>query len=106
MKSISVVRKLDELGRVAIPIDVRRAFNLKENSPLEIYVEDDKICLKTYPAERHFSIEYHIEYDTDETLHDWVDDEDVYEELEKLLPRGAIIHTIFDNDQIKYIYEE
>lgn len=46
MKSTGIVRKVDELGRIVIPKELRRMFNIKEKDQLEIYVEEDKIVLK------------------------------------------------------------
>lgn len=48
LKSTGMVRKLDELGRFVIPIELRRTLNIDDNGKLEIYVEDDKIILKKY----------------------------------------------------------
>ena len=43
MKSTGIVRKLDELGRITLPIELRRNLNVNERDPLEIFVDDDKI---------------------------------------------------------------
>ena len=48
MKSTGIVRKVDELGRVVIPIELRRNLGISEKDALEIYVDDDKIVLKKY----------------------------------------------------------
>ncbi|MDE3839131.1 AbrB family transcriptional regulator [Bacillus methanolicus] len=48
MKSTGVVRKVDELGRIVIPKELRNTFDIKEKDPLEIFVEEDKIILKKY----------------------------------------------------------
>lgn len=45
MKSTGIVRKVDELGRVVIPIELRRTLGIKEKDALEIYVDDDRIIL-------------------------------------------------------------
>ena len=50
MKSTGIVRKIDELGRVVIPIELRRTLAIAEKDALEIFVEDDKIILKKYKA--------------------------------------------------------
>lgn len=50
MKSTGMVRKVDELGRVVIPIELRRSLGIKEKDAIEIYVDDDKIILKKYIA--------------------------------------------------------
>lgn len=48
MKSAGVTRKMDPLGRVVIPIEIRRSLDIRELDPLEIFVEGDKIILKKY----------------------------------------------------------
>ncbi|MGM7703752.1 AbrB/MazE/SpoVT family DNA-binding domain-containing protein [Pseudalkalibacillus sp. Hm43] len=48
MKSTGIVRKVDELGRVVIPIELRRTLGIAEKDALEIYVDDDRIVLKKY----------------------------------------------------------
>lgn len=48
MKSTGIVRKVDELGRIVIPKELRRKFGIEEKNGLEIYVEDDRIILKKY----------------------------------------------------------
>ena len=46
MKSTGMFRKVDELGRVVIPIEIRNQFNIMEKDPIEIYVEGSRIILK------------------------------------------------------------
>ena len=48
MKSTGIVRKVDELGRVVIPIELRRTLGIAQKDALEIYVDEDKIILKKY----------------------------------------------------------
>ena len=48
MKSTGIVRKVDELGRVVIPIELRRTLGISIKDPLEIYVDEDKIIFKKY----------------------------------------------------------
>ncbi|MBO2516132.1 MAG: AbrB family transcriptional regulator, partial [Clostridiales bacterium] len=48
MKSTGVVRKLDDLGRIVIPVELRRTMDIDLRDTLEIFVEDDKIILKKY----------------------------------------------------------
>ena len=50
MKSTGIVRKVDELGRVVIPIELRRTLDIAEKDALEIYVDADKIILKKYES--------------------------------------------------------
>ncbi|MDR3207384.1 MAG: AbrB/MazE/SpoVT family DNA-binding domain-containing protein [Oscillospiraceae bacterium] len=48
MKSTGIVRKVDELGRVVLPIELRRTLDISEKDPLEIYVEGPSIILRKY----------------------------------------------------------
>lgn len=48
VKSTGIVRKVDELGRVVIPIELRRTLGIGEKDALEIYVDGDRIILKKY----------------------------------------------------------
>ncbi|WP_408955270.1 AbrB/MazE/SpoVT family DNA-binding domain-containing protein [Natroniella sp. ANB-PHB2] len=48
MKSTGIVRKVDELGRVVIPIELRRTLNIENKDALEIYVDQEKIIFKKY----------------------------------------------------------
>lgn len=48
MKSTGIVRKVDELGRIVIPIELRKSLDIKEKDSMEIYVEGDHIILKKY----------------------------------------------------------
>lgn len=48
MKSTGIIRKVDELGRVVIPIEIRNKFEIAEKDPIEIYVEGSSIILKKF----------------------------------------------------------
>ena len=48
VKSTGIVRKVDELGRVVIPNELRRTMEIAEGTPLEIYTDGDNIILKKY----------------------------------------------------------
>ena len=48
MKSTGIIRRVDELGRVVIPIEIRNQFNIIEKDPIEIYVEGSSIVLKKF----------------------------------------------------------
>ena len=48
MKSTGVVRKVDELGRVVLPIELRRTLTIGEKDALEIFTEGETIILKKY----------------------------------------------------------
>ena len=48
MKATGIVRKVDELGRVVIPIELRRNLDIEEKDGLEIFTDDEKIILRKY----------------------------------------------------------
>lgn len=48
IKSTGIVRKVDELGRVVIPIELRRTLGIDQKDALEIYVDQERIILKKY----------------------------------------------------------
>lgn len=48
MKSTGIVRKVDELGRIVLPIELRRTLDIAERDALEIYVDGASIVLKKY----------------------------------------------------------
>jgi len=48
MKSTGMVRKVDELGRVVLPKELRSILNIDAQDPLEIYVDNDEVILKKY----------------------------------------------------------
>lgn len=48
MKSTGIVRKIDELGRVVLPIELRRTMDILEKDPMEIFVDGSTIILKKY----------------------------------------------------------
>ncbi|MGK0535919.1 AbrB family transcriptional regulator [Bacillus wiedmannii] len=50
MKSTGVTRKVDELGRIVLPKELRTTLRIAEKDPVEIFVEDEKIILQKYKS--------------------------------------------------------
>lgn len=48
MKSTGIVRRIDELGRIVLPIELRNKMDIQNKDSIEIFVEEDKIILKKY----------------------------------------------------------
>ena len=48
MKTTGIVRRIDDLGRVVIPREIRRNLGIREGDPLEIFIHEDCICFKKY----------------------------------------------------------
>lgn len=69
MKVTGIVRRMDELGRVVIPREIRERFHIKEGDPLEIFTEDDKIVFRKYDTSDGKD-------EAVETLQEWLKDEE------------------------------
>ncbi|RPK03113.1 AbrB/MazE/SpoVT family DNA-binding domain-containing protein [Priestia endophytica] len=52
MKSIGVVRKVDQLGRIVIPKELRDTLAIEVQDPLEIFVEEERLILRKYQAQK------------------------------------------------------
>ena len=50
MKATGIVRRIDELGRVVLPVELRRTLNLEVRDPVEIFIDGDAIVLRKYDA--------------------------------------------------------
>ena len=48
MKTIGIIRRIDDLGRIVVPKELRASFSLAEGDPVEIYAEGNTIILKKY----------------------------------------------------------
>lgn len=48
MKATGIIRKVDELGRIVLPIELRRTLDIAERDELEIYMENDRIVLQKF----------------------------------------------------------
>ena len=48
LKATGIVRKMDELGRLVVPKEIRRAYNINAGDPVEIFVDGGKVVLRKY----------------------------------------------------------
>jgi len=64
MKATGIVRKIDDLGRIVLPKELRRTMNIDRKDPMEIFVDEDTVILKKYEPACIFcgSAENTIEY--------------------------------------------
>lgn len=51
MKSTGIVRKVDELGRIVVPMELRRTLDIKLKDPMEVFMDGEKIVLKKYESD-------------------------------------------------------
>ena len=57
MRATGILRRIDDLGRVVIPKEIRRSMRIKEGDALEIFTDNGFLCLRKYEAEKEFSAE-------------------------------------------------
>ena len=60
MRATGIVRRIDDLGRVVIPKEIRRTMNIKEGDPLEIYIDGKFVCFKRYMVERDWDTAHKV----------------------------------------------
>ena len=57
MKATGIIRRFDDLGRIVIPKEIRRNMRIREGDAMEIFLEDNCVCLKRYtPSEEDLAI--------------------------------------------------
>lgn len=52
MKATGIIRRIDDLGRINIPKEIRRTLRIQENTPIEVFTEGDKIILCKYEEQQ------------------------------------------------------
>lgn len=52
MKATGIIRRIDDLGRVVIPKEIRRNLGIHEGDPLEIFLHEDCVCLRKYSTDK------------------------------------------------------
>ena len=59
MKALGIIRPVDELGRIVLPVETRKMMDLNPKDGVEVFIEDDKIILKKYRPSciRFFALE-------------------------------------------------
>jgi stage V sporulation protein T len=69
MKVTGIVRRVDDLGRIVIPKEIRRSLRIKEGDPLEIFISrDGEIIFKKYDGEIIFK-----KYDDGQAANEWIE---------------------------------
>ena len=53
MRRTGIVRRIDDLGRIVIPKEVRKILRIKEGEPMEIFIEDGGVIFKKYDANKN-----------------------------------------------------
>lgn len=93
MKSTGIIRRVDDLGRIVIPKEIRMTYGIEDGSPIEIFTDSDGIILRKYRAENELMNTVNVLSDTVEGYIDDLDCEKVQqirkhiEEIRGLLKR-------------------
>lgn len=126
MKATGTIRRIDDLGRIVIPKEIRRQASVREGSPMEIYLEEDKsIILKPYSPIGSFSDRIirivkemarmsHLKLSLYDCYNKLTVDGFSHEDVEKwenfynptAYKNGIVIPIILDNETIGYIFSE
>lgn len=84
MKATGIIRRIDDLGRVVIPKEIRRNCHIREGDPLEIFINDGAVCFKKYEVNRLEEIS-----DAFKNLVDYAEDEGGFRMKELVLELQA-----------------
>lgn len=87
MKATGIVRRIDDLGRIVIPKEIRRSMGIKDGDTMEIFLEDNKVCFEKYDIT---------------TTESWR--KEIREYVEK--NRAAISFVTFENDATTVIFND
>ena len=58
MRATGIIRRIDDLGRIVIPKEIRRTLRLREGDPMELFVEHDAVMFKPYQAIDNYKAEF------------------------------------------------
>ena len=70
MKETGIVRRVDDLGRIVIPKEIRRKLGIREGDPLEIFLHEDCVCFRKYSTDKLEKV-----YDAFKDLVDFAEEE-------------------------------
>lgn len=76
MKATGIIRRIDDLGRVVIPKEIRRNCNIREGEPLEIFLQDGGVVFKKYNPDYRDELtntlrnaaDYYDDYEDDQAI--------------------------------------
>lgn len=92
MKAIGIIRRMDDLGRIVIPKEIRRLLNLKEGDPMEIFVHEQGVLYKKYDPAKPVKACL-------DTLKEAVKDEPTLSCADELLKKIAELETLLEQEQ-------
>ena len=83
MRATGIIRRIDDLGRVVIPKEIRRNCNIREGEPLEIFLQDGGVVFKKYNPDYRKELT-NTPQDAADYYDDYEDDRAIAEQLRKI----------------------
>lgn len=83
MRATGIIRRIDDLGRVVIPKEIRRNCSIREGDPLEIFLQDDGVVFKKYNPDYRKELTNTLQ-DAADYYDDYEDDRAIAEQLRKI----------------------
>lgn len=81
MRATGIIRRIDDIGRVVIPREIRRSMNIQDGEPLEIYTDKDMVIFKKY---KDFEVNYELMFQVVAAIYDVAGVYDQYGELKRV----------------------
>lgn len=102
MKATGVVRRIDELGRIVIPKEIRKNFRIKEGENVEIYIDDNNIILKKYSELKNVS---DISSNIIDSVFSVINKDIIITDMSNIMELSSSLKNVFFNKELSVEYQ-
>lgn len=102
MKATGVVRRIDELGRIVIPKEIRKNFRIKEGENVEIYIDDNNIILKKYSELKNVS---DISSNIIDSVFSVINKDIIITDMSNIVKLSPSLKNVFFNKELSVEYQ-
>lgn len=102
MKATGVVRRIDELGRIVIPKEIRKNFRIKEGENVEIYIDDNNIILKKYSELKNVS---DISSNIIDSVFSVINKDIIITDMSNIVELSPSLKNVFFNKELSVEYQ-
>ena len=102
MKATGVVRRIDELGRIVIPKEIRKNFRIKEGENVEIYIDDNNIILKKYSELKNVS---DISSNIIDSVFSVINKDIIITDMSNIMELSLSLKNVFFNKELSVEYQ-
>ena len=102
MKATGVVRRIDELGRIVIPKEIRKNFRIKEGENVEIYIDDNNIILKKYSELKNVS---DISSNIIDSVFSVINKDIIITDTSNIMELSSSLKNVFFNKELSVEYQ-